>query len=201
MLGLVYLSGGTLSRGKVATDPWYIFNRPRVVHFGWPPRPLRSVETDFAVDGTGFSSSVHRRWFDHKYGKMHSAAEYVKAHAMVGVRTNIVTSVEATPGNINDYPLLKPLLATTAKSFGIRRVSADKGYSGRSNVEAIAEAGAMPLIAFKANAKAGAPGPWRDSFEAFQVDQEGFYALYHQPVERRDDILHDQGQVRRLRAL
>lgn len=25
-------------QAKVATDPWYTFNRPRVVHFGWPPR-------------------------------------------------------------------------------------------------------------------------------------------------------------------
>ena len=38
MLGLDQLIGGTFSRPKVATDPWYIFNRPRVVHFRWPPR-------------------------------------------------------------------------------------------------------------------------------------------------------------------
>jgi transposase len=143
-------------------------------------RPLRGVETDFAVDSTGFSSSVHRRWFDAKYGRVHSVSEYVKAHAMVGVKTNIVTSVEATPGNINDYPLLQPLLASTVKRFDVARVSADKGYSGRSNVAAISAAGAVPLVAFKTNTKAGAPGPWRESFDSFRDDPDTFYRLYHQ---------------------
>ena len=31
--------------------------------------PLRSVETDFAVDSSGFSTSVYKRWFDYKWGK------------------------------------------------------------------------------------------------------------------------------------
>jgi transposase len=142
-------------------------------------RPLKAVESEFAVDSTGFSSSVHRRWFDAKYGKMQRMTEYVKAHAMVGVRTNVVTSVEVTPGNVNDYPLLPALLKATTATFNVTKLSADKGYSGRSNVAAIVEAGALPLIAFKVNAKAGAPGPWRQSFEFFQEHQEEFYRQYH----------------------
>lgn len=31
--------------------------------------PLASIETDFAVDSTGFGTSVYRRWFDAKYGR------------------------------------------------------------------------------------------------------------------------------------
>ena len=30
--------------------------------------PLKAVESRFAVDSTGFSTSVYARWFDHKYG-------------------------------------------------------------------------------------------------------------------------------------
>ena len=142
-------------------------------------KPLRAVETDFAVDSTGFSTSVHRRWFDAKYGRVHSMSLFVKAHAMVGVRTNIVTSVDATPGNINDYPILSELLGSTARRFDVARVSADKGYSGRSNVEAIRAAGAVPFVAFKSNAKAGPPSAWRDSFDSFRNDPDGFYRLYH----------------------
>ncbi len=142
-------------------------------------KPLRSVETDFAVDSTGFSSSVHRRWFDAKYGRVHSVSEYVKAHAMVGVKTNIVTSVEATPGNINDYPILPELLTATARRFSVARVSADKGYSGRSNVEAISATGATPLVAFKRNAKRGGPGAWRDSLDSFRTQPEAFLDAYH----------------------
>jgi transposase len=143
-------------------------------------RPLRAVETDFAVDSTGFSTSVHRRWFDAKYGRVQSMTLFVKAHAMVGVKTNIVTSVDATPGNINDYPLLEPLLASTVRRFDVARLSADKGYSGRSNVAAISAAGVVPLVAFKTNAKAGPPGPWRDSFDSFRTDPDAFYRAYHQ---------------------
>lgn len=142
-------------------------------------KPLRTVETEFAVDSSGFSTSVFRRWFDHKYGRMQSSAEYVKAHVMVGVKTNIVTSVEVTPFYTNDYPLLPRLLETSLANFNVAKVSADKGYSGRSNVEAITTAGALPLVAFKSNAKPGAPGPWRESFEFFREHQEEFYAQYH----------------------
>jgi hypothetical protein len=31
--------------------------------------PLREIETDFAVDSTGFSTATYERWFSHKYGK------------------------------------------------------------------------------------------------------------------------------------
>ena len=31
-------------------------------------QPLKAVETDFAVDSSGFSTSTYGRWFDRKYG-------------------------------------------------------------------------------------------------------------------------------------
>jgi alpha-L-fucosidase 2 len=43
--------------------------------------PLRSVESQFAIDSTGFSTLTYRRWFDEKYGKERSEAKWVKAHA------------------------------------------------------------------------------------------------------------------------
>jgi hypothetical protein len=59
-------------------------------------RPLRVVETDFAIDSFGFTSSVERRWFSEKYGKEKSAARWIRAHVMVGTKTNVVTSIEVT---------------------------------------------------------------------------------------------------------
>ena len=59
--------------------------------------PLKSVETDFAVDSSGFATCVYDRWYDAKYGKMRTEDQWVKAHLMCGVKTHIVTSVEVTP--------------------------------------------------------------------------------------------------------
>lgn len=44
--------------------------------------PLKAVETEFAVDSSGFSISRFERWFDAKYGKERSAQAWIKAHLM-----------------------------------------------------------------------------------------------------------------------
>src|SRR3990170_5846553 len=111
--------------------------------------PLRAVETDFAVDSSGFSTTTYSRWFDHKYGKMRSEAKWIKAHLMCGVKTHIVTSVEVTPTETADAPQLPALVRQTAQNFTIREVSGDKAYSSRRNLHAIQAIGAMPFIPFK----------------------------------------------------
>ncbi len=49
--------------------------------------PLKGVETDFAVDSSGFSTSRFVRWYSKKYGREVDNREWVKAHLMCGVRT------------------------------------------------------------------------------------------------------------------
>ncbi len=56
--------------------------------------PLKSVEVDFAVDSSGFTTSRFTRWFNHKYGEVREQHDWVKCHLMCGVKTNIVTAVE-----------------------------------------------------------------------------------------------------------
>lgn len=96
--------------------------------------PLKAVETDFAVDSSGFATSVYNRWYDAKYGKERSENRWIKAHLMCGVNTHIVTSVEVTPTETADAPQFKPLVEQTASNFEIREVSADKAYSSRNNL-------------------------------------------------------------------
>jgi transposase len=142
-------------------------------------RPLRSVETEFAVDSSGFSTSVYRRWYDAKYGRERASSEYVKAHIMIGVKTNVVTSVEVTPSYINDYPLLQPLLQSTVTRFDVTKLSADKGYIGRSNIAAISDVGAVPLIPFKSRANAKGSGVWKRAFDFYQNHRDEFLRQYH----------------------
>jgi hypothetical protein len=68
--------------------------------------PLKAVETDFAVDSSGFSTSRFIRWFNKKYGRTLDNREWVKVHLMVGVQTKIVTplpqTVKCRDGDVHD---------------------------------------------------------------------------------------------------
>jgi Transposase DDE domain len=90
--------------------------------------PLRAVESDFAVDSSGFTTCRHTRWFDVKYGREMTRAEWVKCHVMCGVKTNIVTAVEIGDKHASDVKFFCPLVETTSRNFTISEVSADKAY-------------------------------------------------------------------------
>lgn len=143
-------------------------------------QPLAAIETRFAVDSTGFGTSVYRRWFDQKYGHEVKEATWLKCHAVVGVRSNIVTAVRVTEGNVGDCPELPALVEATAARFKIAEVSADKAYLSVANLEAIEAAGAVPLIPFKKNSQPIGPAAWRRMWGLFVYRQEEFLARYHQ---------------------
>jgi hypothetical protein len=58
--------------------------------------PLACVESQFAADSTGFGTVTYRRWYDAKYGREMKAHGWIKAHAMVGVNTNVITAIRVT---------------------------------------------------------------------------------------------------------
>jgi hypothetical protein len=71
--------------------------------------PLKSVETDFAIDSSGFSTSRFVRWYNVRYGHEQDNHDWVKIHLMCGVKTNIVTSVEITGRYAHDAPVFPAL--------------------------------------------------------------------------------------------
>src|ERR1700723_2417586 len=129
--------------------------------------PLQSVETDFAADSSGFTTSRFTRWFDVKYGKERVKQDWVKAHIMCGVRTNVVTAVEIQGQHTGDSKMLPALVATTAHNFKMAEVSADKGYASRTNADMVASFGATPYIAFSSHHKGGGGGTWEKMFHFF----------------------------------
>jgi transposase len=144
--------------------------------------PLRAVEDTFAPDSTGFSTSRFVRWFDEKYGVERSGHDWVKAHAMTGTKTNIVTAVVIGGRDANDAPQLKPLVeATVGAGFTLGDVPADKGYLSRDNLELVALHGGTALIPFKSNSTAGEAGSlWERMFLYYQFSREEFLKRYHQ---------------------
>jgi transposase len=146
--------------------------------------PLRAVETDFAVDSSGFSTSVYNRWFDHKYGKNRVKQTWVKTHLICGVKTHIVTSVEATPTETADAPQFVPLVKATAKTFDINEVSADKAYSSKRNLNAVMAMNGTAYIPFKSYCKGtqrhGAfDGLWQRMWHYYNFNRDAFLEHYH----------------------
>ena len=141
--------------------------------------PLAGLESSFAADSSGFSTSTYERWFDAKYGKIKIQRYWVKCHLMVGVVTNIVTAVRMTGPDANDSPELPDLLHTTAKRFQVEEVSADKGYASKSNMKAIVAAGATPYIPFRANTTGKGSDLWRRLWHFYQFKRGDFLAHYN----------------------
>lgn len=142
--------------------------------------PLRTVETKFAIDSTGFGTSNFQRWFSFKHGKEINSRRWVKCHFMIGVKSNIITSVKVTSEFDNDCPELRALVDTTAERFDMEEVSADKAYLSKNNLEHIESKGATPLVPFKSNSQPSGNGmAWKKLYHYFMFNNEEFLAKYH----------------------
>lgn len=142
--------------------------------------PLRAVETQFAIDSSGFGSSRYERWYDHKYGITRLRCKWVKTHIACGTKTNVVTAVRILDEFANDHPQFRPLVEETAKSFTIGEVSADKAYSSLDSFEAVAECGGQAYIAFKEGTTGGVGGLFEKAFHFFRFHEAEYMAKYHQ---------------------
>jgi hypothetical protein len=162
--------------------------------------PLTAIESDFAVDSSGFSTSRFVQWVHAKHTnpKLLSTREWIKVHLMCGVKTNIVTSVTITDRYAGDSPQFKPLVDATAKNFVMQEVSADKAYLSKDNLQTVVDHTAMPYIPFKANMKRpemGRLGPtrmadrrhtakrkgdlWRRMYAYYEFNHSWFMQQYH----------------------
>jgi transposase len=141
--------------------------------------PLRAVETEFAVDSSGFSTSRFIRWYDCKHGVERREHDWVKVHLACGVKTQVVTAAAIYNKDAADSPLLPELLDTTRAAFTVKEMSADKGYLSVDNVEAVFNAGGVPFIAPKVNTTGAAGGLFEKMFHYYQFRREEFLRHYH----------------------
>jgi transposase len=141
--------------------------------------PLRSVETEFAVDSSGFSTSRFVRWFDEKYGVERSGRDWVKCHIACGVKTHVVAAVEILDRDAADCPQFPGLVKGTAENFRIGEVSGDKAYLSAANIEAVFQHGGTPFIAFKENSTGSAGGLFEKMFHYYSLNRETYMEHYH----------------------
>ena len=148
--------------------------------------PLKDIESSFAVDASGFSTSRFNRWLDFKHGTTVEAKSrnWVKAHLMVGVKTNIVTAAEVTAWNKADSPYLPSLVSDTAENFPMVEISADKGYMSKANAQHIESVGATPFIPLRSRSanveQPTGPAAWDRLYHRFMADRDTFMSRYHQ---------------------
>jgi hypothetical protein len=146
--------------------------------------PLKAVEHTFTVDSSGFTTCRYVRWYDAKYGREMEEHEWIKAHLMCGVTTNIVTSVEITGGYGADSPQFRPLVESTARRFRMDEVSADKAYSSRENLERVDQHHGRAYIPFRSNSTGRAlhdrkADLWDKLFHFYHLHRETFLEHYH----------------------
>ncbi len=177
-------------RGQIGHAPHFnapskLFNRPEITPIlheliRLSAMPVADIETDFAIDSTGFRTTT----FNAYHGEKHNVKRkqnWLKAHMCCGVKTNIVTSIEVTNEFGADSVQFQPLLAKTAESFKINEVSADMAYSSRANLQAVGDLGGVAFIPFKSNVNGKPTGSplWKKMYHFFQYHREEFEAHYH----------------------
>ena len=156
--------------------------------------PLRSVEVDFSVDSTGFSTSKFTKWYNEKYGTVQEKCEWVKAHCCTGTKTNVITAAYIGDKNAADCPQLPELLKATAANFTVKEVSGDKAYLSGDNLEAVDALGGTAFIPFKVNSVLGNTPLWDRMFHYFQMHREEFLKHYH----KRSNVESTFSAVKRL---
>ena len=140
--------------------------------------PLRSVETKFAIDSSGFGraglsvvrsqvrrhapavrvdqgSRRQRRPNEHRYGRPHSGQG----------RPRLAAIHAAGQGN--------------REELHGREVIADKAYASLENFETVAECGGTAYIPFKAGTTGAVGGLFQKMFHYFQFKQEEYMKHYH----------------------
>ncbi len=185
------LFGNAVEREQIKHAPHFntvskLFNREDitpVLHklVGISGQPLAVVEDSFAIDSSGFRTTSYNEYANQKYN-LKRQHKWLKAHISVGVKTNVITSAEITDGDSADSPQFAPLVTATAQNgFNIREMTADKAYSSRDNLEAVAQVGGQAYIPFRSNATGKSRGSalWWKMFLYFQLNQEDFMKHYH----------------------
>lgn len=162
-------------------------------------KPLAALETQFAVDSTGLGTECFYNHHSAKHGHG-EIRDYVKLHALIGTKTNVIAACKVTDRNRNDSAEFKPLVEEAAQGFDLQEVSADKAYISYSNLECVESVGGKPFIPFKSTATAVSKShkvvskTWTRLFHFFQLNREEFLAHYH----RRSNVETTFSMIKRV---
>ena len=98
--------------------------------------------TDLVIDSTGLKIFGEGEWKMRTHGKQ-VRRTWRKYHVSVNPSSHEVTAIELTESNVHDCTVIQALLATQ-KNIG--KVYADGAYPFKQSLDAIANAGGIPII-------------------------------------------------------
>jgi transposase len=156
--------------------------------------PLAGLEQGFAQDSTGIQTSSFGAWRAEKHREVRTH-HWIKAHALVGVKTHVVARVSVTDKDGGDNPEFERLIREVAeRGVKLKEVYADKAYSARVNYALAEKVGFELYVPFRAGSRANPTGHgrlghdrrelhsrlWNKAFHYFQLHRDEFEAKYHQ---------------------
>jgi transposase len=143
--------------------------------------PLRGIENRFAVDSTGLSVPLRKRYYNRHKGRFQTKRTYVKLHVICGVQTHIITSAQVSAGDAADSPYFKGMVGETARDFEMSEVYADGAYTGNENRHYVLVWGAEPYIPFRSDSAEGTHKStiWKRMLQQFQDKESEFWKRYY----------------------
>ena len=141
-------------------------------------KPLAGIEFNFAIDATGFGTQ-RKIWAEYRT-KAKRILDFKKLSIVTGTKTNIITSVKVSDGNIHDIVFFQELVRGTARNFKIREVYADKAYISRENCKLVKDLGGFPYIMPKCGQIRHTPEyvGWYEMIKLFEENEELFREHY-----------------------
>lgn len=174
---------------RIFTDPNLIPTLQKVVTLA--ALPVAVLEDSATIDSTGLACARYGTYRETLYGPRRAHREWVKLHALMGLRSKVIIAARVTPGNVHDTTQLPALLKDAQPYFHLQRILADKAYSSKKNIYTITAMGATPYIPFRSgkNTPAGNTGAasyrggihakaWRRSWHYFNLYRDEFNEMY-----------------------
>ena len=148
-------------------------------------KPLKNIETKFAIDASGFGEPHRRKWRDVRFSRVsrykREIKDYKKLHAVSGVITNIISSAKVTIGKAGDSPHFIDLVRQTSFNFKIKEVFGDPAYLAKKNVDLVHQLGGVAYIKPRSNTrvrKLRASIAWREMIALYR-DYEGVFKHHY----------------------
>ena len=146
---------------------------------------LLPLETGFAVDGTGFGSSVYDCFYVEKHGAREQRRKPTKRHRWIeakvvyGVRTHVIAAVQITEQHVAESPIMPELLRRVIANGGqVSEWYGDAAYLANECAQAVERVGA----AFYVDWKRGVTGKTRPALgrlrKKFEADPDLYWSHY-----------------------